>query len=123
MYKDLPDSYSQFSMFLSPVVKTNKLMASNFEKLVAFQMSAFQAYVDLSMSQIKAAADITSPEDAQAFFKSQVEFGEKLREKIMADFKTLTDMGSGMKDEFSKLAEENVGEITKASRAAVKQAA
>lgn len=123
MIKDFPDFYSQFSQFATPVVKTNKLLVSNFEKLVDFQLSAMQAYLNLAMSQFKAAAEITSPEDAQAFFKGQVEFSDKMREKVMADLKALADMGNGMKDEFSKLAEENVSEITKASKAVVKKAA
>lgn len=121
MYQNLPDFYNQF--VFTPMVKANKLFASNLEKLVAFQMSALQAYVNLSLAQVKTAAAITSPEEAQAFIKSQVEFGEKVREKMIVDFRTLTDMGNGMKDEFSKFAEENVEEITKASTAVIEQAA
>lgn len=123
MLKDMPDFTAQMNLFMAPMMKTNKLLVSNMEKLVAFQMSALNTYVDMSMGQMKAAASISSPEDFQGYMKGQVQFFEQLRDKMMGDVKAFADMGNGMKDEFSKLAEENVSDISKATKMPAKKAA
>ena len=64
---------AQYQNFLGPVIKANKLSAANLEALVNFQMSALQSYVDMAMTRMKAAADISDPASFQAFLTSQAE--------------------------------------------------
>ena len=57
----------QYQNFLAPVIKANKLSATNLEALVNFQMNALQSYVDMAMNRMKSAADISDPASLQAF--------------------------------------------------------
>ena len=62
---------AQYQNFLGPVIKANKLSAANLEALVNFQMSALQSYVDMAMTRMKAASDISDPASFQAFLTSK----------------------------------------------------
>lgn len=94
-----------------PTVKTNKLMVAHLEKLFAFQMSSVQSYVDIGIGQLKAAAEVSNVQDAQDFFKNQLEVSAKLRQKVLDDLKALTDLGNGFRDDYTKLAKDNVNEV------------
>jgi phasin family protein len=107
-------SFANADQLVEPVVKANKLAVTNFEKLVGFQMNAMQAYVDMGLEQLKAAAEVNSPQSFQSFWSKQVEMSNVLRQKLLDDTKALVDLSNGMKDEFTKLAEDNVKEISKA---------
>lgn len=117
----------QTQSYVAPVVKANKLAVTNLEKLVSFQFEAAQSYVDLGIRQLKAAAEVSNPQDLQSFFGSQVEFLNVLRQKLLDDTKAIADLSAGFKAEFDKLAEENVTELTekatKVTRAAAKKTA
>jgi len=125
MYEEMfSKNFAQAETLLEPVMKTNKLAISNLEKLVSFQMSAMQAYVDLGLEQLRAATEINSPQTLQAFMSKQVETSNVVRQKMLDDTKALVDMGNGFKDELTKLAEANVKEFAKAApKAPVKKAA
>ena len=125
MYEEIfTKNFAQVETFIEPVLKANKLAVTNFEKLVNFQMSAFQSYMDLGLEQLKAAAEVNSPQTLQAFMSKQVETGNVLRQKVLDDTKALVDLGNGFKDEFTKLAEANVKEFVKAApKAPTKKAA
>lgn len=99
----------QYQNFLNPVIKANKLSAANLEALVNFQMNALQAYIDLAMSRMKAAADISDPGSLQAFLTSQAESIANLQQKFMDDTKALGDLTARFKTEFDKLVQESLG--------------
>lgn len=116
MYEEMfSKSFSNMEGMIEPMLKTNKLAVAQLERLVSFQMSTLQSYVDLGLEQMKSAAEINGPQSLQAFWSKQVEVGSALRQKLLDDTKTLVDLGNGMKDEFTKLAEDNVKEFTKAA--------
>lgn len=98
----------QYQNFLGPVIKANKLSAVNLEALVNFQMSALQSYVDMAMSRMKTAADISDPASLQAFLTSQAEAISSLQQKFMDDTKTLADLMTRFKTEFEKLVRESL---------------
>lgn len=116
-------SFANADQLVEPVVKANKLAVTNFEKLVSFQMNAMQTYVDMGLEQLKAAAEVNSPQTFQSFWSKQVEMSNVLRQKVLDDTKALVDLGNGMKDEFTKLAEDNVKEISQAAPKAASKAA
>lgn len=116
-------SFANTDQLVEPVVKANKLAVTNFEKLVSFQMNAMQTYVDMGLEQLKAAAEVNSPQTFQSFWSKQVEMSNVLRQKVLDDTKALVDLGNGMKDEFTKLAEDNVKEISQAAPKAASKAA
>ena len=109
-------------VFVVPTVKTNKLVVEHLEKFVAFQMSSAQSYVDIGIGQLKAAAEVSSVQDVQDYFKNQLEVSAKLRQKVLDDLKALTDLANGFRDDYAKLAKDNVSEV-KAKAENVKKAA
>lgn len=98
----------QYQNFLGPVIKANKLSAVNLEALVNFQMSALQSYVDMAMTRMKAAADISDPASLKAFLTSQAEAIASLHQKFTDDTKTLADLMARFKAEFDKLVQESL---------------
>ncbi len=98
----------QYQNFLGPVIKANKLSAANLEALVNFQMSALQSYVDMAMTRMKAAADISDPASFQSFLTSQAEMVSSLQHKFGDDAKTLADLMNRFKAEFDKLVQESL---------------
>lgn len=104
----LDELSKQYQSFLSPVIKANKLSAANLEALVNFQMNALQSYIDLAMSRMKAAADISDVEGLQRFLNSQSEAIGSLQQKFVDDSKALTDLTTRFKAEFDKLVQESL---------------
>ncbi|MCP5159125.1 MAG: phasin family protein [Gammaproteobacteria bacterium] len=98
----------QYQSALSPVIKANKLSAANLEALVNFQMSTLQSYVDMAMTRMKAAADISDPAGLQAFLTGQAETISSLNQKFMDDTKALGDLMGRFKSEFDKLVKESL---------------
>jgi len=98
----------QYQKFLAPVLKANKLAAANLETLVNFQMNALQAYVDMAINRMKAAADISDPTTLQAFMTSQAEAIASLHRKLMDDSKVLADLTARFKADFDKLVQESL---------------
>ncbi|MCB1715678.1 MAG: phasin family protein [Candidatus Competibacteraceae bacterium] len=125
MYEEMfTKNFAQAENFIEPIVKANKVALTNLEKLINFQMSAMQSYVDLGMEQLRAASEINGPQALQTYMSKQVETSNVLRQKLLDDTKALVDLGNGFKDEFAKLAEDNVKELVKAvPKAPAKKAA
>ncbi len=116
MNDEMNKNFANVEKMLDPMVKANKLVVANMEKLVNFNMATMQSYVDMSLEQMKAASEINNPQALQAFWSKQAETANALRQKMMDDAKALADMGNGMKEEFSKLAEENTKEFSKTNK-------
>ncbi len=91
--------------------KTNSLAVANLEKLVAFQMKTLASYVDLSVGQLKAAADIANLEDLQKFYGEQIAVTDELLRNLLNDGKTLSDLAVSYKAEWDKLVKENIAEL------------
>jgi phasin family protein len=115
--------FAQTETWMKPVVTANKVAVNNFEKLVDFQMKAWQKYVDLSMNQLKAAAEIDSPKAFQAYMGQQMETAGKFRQHMMDDFKALSEMGTDFKDDFTKLTENNIQKIKETATKTAQKAA
>lgn len=98
----------QYQYLMTPAIKANKLSAANLEALVNFQMSALQSYIDMAMTRMKAAADITDPASLQAFMTGQAEAIASLHQKLMDDAKALADLTSRFKTDFDKLLQESL---------------
>jgi phasin family protein len=104
--------FEQYQDFVAPVVKTNQQVVANVEKLVSFQIDALQAYVDFGVSRLKAAAEVSNPQDLQAFLKDQVEAANVLREKGQNDAKALAELIAEFQAEFNARAQENITEVS-----------
>ena len=98
----------QYQNFLAPVIKVNKLSAANLETLVNFQTNALQSYVDLAISRMKAAADISDAASLQAFLTGQTEVFTRLQQKFVDDAKVLSELIARFKAEFDQLAQDSL---------------
>lgn len=112
MANEFANVFAQFQSFQAPVAKANKLAVANFEKLVGFQFNAFRSYVDLSVEQLKAASEVNDSKSLQDFLAGRAEVANVVRQKVLDDAKALADLNAGFLAEFSKLAEENVAEVS-----------
>jgi phasin family protein len=115
--------FEQSQDVVAPIVKTNQAAVANLEKLVSFQFNALQSYVDLGMSRLKAAAEVSNPQDLQTFFQGQVEAANVLRQKSMEDAKALAEILTGIQAEFTAKAQDNVTEFSSKATKAVKETA
>jgi phasin family protein len=116
--KDLFSPLLQNSPFLqnttalpAPMIKANKLLVAELERLVNFQMGVMRYYVDMVMNQLKAAAEISDINSLQDFCKGQVEVTNKVRQRMMDDAKALADLGTGFKADLDALAKESTEEL------------
>ncbi len=125
MYEELFGKlYGQNQMYVAPVMKANKIAVDNFEKLVAMQMANMEYFVNLGMAQIKSAVEVDSPKAMQDYFGKQMETAEAVREKLLDNTQKLVEIGTDMKDEFTKLAQESGQEFGKTTaRGTAKKAA
>ncbi len=117
MYDALNNLMEQSKSLIAPAVKANKLAVNNLEKLTQFQLTALRGYVDLGLARLKAASEVDDLKGLQAFYAGQVDALSTLRQKMFDDAKALTELGTGFKAEFDKLAEEAASELPKAMQA------
>ncbi len=108
MYDMFSKCFENTNALPTQIIKTNKLLVNELEKLMTFQMEALQSYMDMSLNQLKAAADVRDPKSLQNFLSDQGEVANTLREKMMEDAKTLADLTTGFKDNLDYLAKDNM---------------
>jgi phasin family protein len=101
------DLIGKSQSFVVPLHRGNKLAVAQLDKLVKFQMSALQSYVELGLTRMKAATEVSSFENIQAFLQGQVEAAQSLQQRLSEDVKTLMDLMAGSKSELEDLAEDN----------------
>jgi phasin family protein len=112
MYKDLFAPLMQNTTALpAPMLKANKLVVAEVERLVNFQMGALRYYVDIVINQLKAAAQVSDVGGLQEFVKGQVEVANKVRQRVMDDAKALTELGTDFKADLDALAKEGVEDL------------
>lgn len=111
----LDKALAQSETYVEPLVRANKLAVANVERVIELQLKALQKYVDLGIAQLKAAAEIDSPKALQAYFGKQIEVANTFRQQLLDDVKAWTELSTDLKDEFTKLAEDNVKEFKAAA--------
>jgi phasin family protein len=94
-----------------PMVKTNKLLVENLEKMVVFQMNALKSYLDIGLNQMRAAAEITDLQSMQDFCKRQAEIARTVQQKLLSDAKALSDLATRFKTEMDGLARTTLEDV------------
>jgi phasin family protein len=113
MYKDLFAPLLQNTTALpAPMLKANKLVVAEVERLVNFQMGALRYYVDIALNQLKAVAEISDVSGLQEFVKGQVEVANKVRQRVMDDTKALTELSTDFKADLDTLAKESAEDLS-----------
>jgi phasin family protein len=75
-----------------PVIKANRMFVENVEKLLIFQMNSIKTCFDISINQLRAAAEITDLQSLQDFYIRQAEIAQTLQRKLMNDARILSGM-------------------------------
>lgn len=101
------DVVEQFKVALAPVQKLNALGVANAEKLAALQIKSLEAYSKLGISQLKAAMAVQDIAGFQAYLADQQEVVKTVSEKLVADAKTVAELGEQFTAEAQKVAKES----------------
>ncbi len=86
-----------------PIIKANRLFIENVEKMLVFQMNSLKSYFDISINQLRAAAEITDLASLQDFCGRQAEIAQTMHRKLMNDVRVMTDMAACFKAEMDDL--------------------
>lgn len=110
----------QAKTMFAPMTKFNSLFVENMEKLTEYQIGAVKSYAEMSLSQMKSAADVKDLESMRTFATAQAEAATDFNKKVMEDVKTLSDMTMEFKTQMEGITEEmrsTVAETAKAKAA------
>lgn len=88
-----------------PIFKANRLFIENLEKMLIFQMNSLKTYFDISINQLRAAAEITDLESLRDFYKRQVEIAQTMQCKLLNDARVMANMAVRFKTEMDNLAQ------------------
>lgn len=99
------------SILPNPWVKANKLFAENLEKMLKFQINALRSYLDISLNQMRAAAEITDMQSFQDFCKRQAQIAQTVQYKMLNDVKALSDMNARFKSEIDTLNQATLQDV------------
>ena len=94
--------------FLAPSRELSKLALEKLEQLAAMQFAALRDYTDLNIGQMKAATELSGPEDLQDYFAKQQEFMKTVGEKMLGDAQALAAIGKEFVEEAQKIAMKGV---------------
>ncbi|MCB1824966.1 MAG: phasin family protein [Candidatus Competibacteraceae bacterium] len=86
-----------------PLVKANKLMVENIEKMMLFQMNSLKTYLDIGINQMRAAAEINDVKSLQSFYKRQTDIAQTVQQKILNDARLMSDLAARFKTEMDGL--------------------
>lgn len=112
MYNTLFNNYAEQSKaFFQPVVKFNEAVSAHVEKLAKLQLATFNEYAELGLKQFKDAASVKDLESIQGYANAQFQALGKLNQKLVDDSKKFVDLGTALKDDLVKLAEDSKGTL------------
>lgn len=117
------NSYAEQSKaFFQPVVKFNEAVSTHMEKLAKLQLATFNEYAELSLKQFKDAVAVKDLESLQGYTNAQLQSIGKLNQKVLDDSRKYFDLGTSLKDELVKLAEDSKSSLFAAPAAPAKPA-
>ena len=111
-YFSFEDMSKQQEALVANTQKLNKLAIANFEKVAALQMNALRSCSELGLNQLKSLAEVKDPQALQGYVQTQAEAVKALAEKMIADAKTVTEMGVAYNQEAQKVAQEALSKVT-----------
>lgn len=91
-------------MLAEPLVRLNRAAAANAENMVAFQMSALNSYLKITLNQLKAAAEITDIASWQDFCQRQTEIAKTVQQKLLIDARAISGIAGWFTAEMDDLA-------------------
>ncbi len=98
---------------LAPVVALNKIALAKTEKLVNLQIAAVEKYSGVALASWKQALAANDPAAFQKYVAKQSEVAKGLVEDMLADAKTVAELGQEAAKEVQKVLSENLTKATK----------
>lgn len=86
MNTQIMDSFKdQSEKLLAPSQALSKLMVGKLEQLISLQLASMGEYTELNIGQLKAAAEISNPEDLKEYIEKQRDYMKTVSEKMAGD--------------------------------------
>lgn len=121
MLKDFP--IADLTAFSAPIEKLVALNVSKFEAAVEAQTAAAKELVELTNARVKALSEIKNVEGYTSFLKEQSELAQSSIAKAISDSKSSVEEAKAYGEEVKKIIEEGLKVSTAAVKKAVKKAA
>ncbi|MDX1606636.1 MAG: phasin family protein [Candidatus Competibacterales bacterium] len=106
------DPFSNFSQqqqqFIDSMQRFNQLAVANTEKLIACQLDFLHHCCDLGLQQLKALAEIRTPEQMQDYVQRQGEVAQRFGETMAEDTRAMAELGLAYTQQAQELARESV---------------
>ncbi len=101
------EAVDQFKAAFAPFQKLNALGVENVEKLAALQINRLETYSKLGISQLKAALAVQDADSLKTFLEDQQEVAKTVREELVADAKSVVELGEKFTAEAQNVAKES----------------
>lgn len=112
-YFSFEDVSKQQEALVTNVQKLNKLAVENFEKVVNVQISALRSCADLGVQQLKDLTEVKDPKALQNYVKNQSAAVQKLSQNLLADTKTVAELGVNFNQQAQKIAQDSLRTVVK----------
>ena len=89
-----------------PWTKLNQAFLKNAEMMTEFSLNTIKTYAEMGLDNMRQVAEIDSAESAKDFSNKQAEMLNTISQKMLADAKRMTDLGSSMHDEVMQVLSE-----------------
>ena len=89
-----------------PWTKLNQAFLKNAEMMSEFSLNTIKTYAEMGLENMRQVAEIDSAESAKDFSDKQAEMLNTISQKMLADAKRMTDLGSNMHNEVMQVLSE-----------------
>ena len=112
-YFSFEDLSKQQEALIANAQKLNKLAVGNLEKIASVQMNALRTCSELGLDQLKSLVEVKDPKALQNYVQTQTDAVKKLAETLLADAKTVAELGVEYNQEAQKIAQDSLKVVTK----------
>jgi len=109
------DMSKQQEALVANAQKLNKMAVANFSKVATLQMDALRVCSELGLNQLKSLSDVKDPQALQSYVQTQAGAMKELAEKLLANAKTVTELGVSYNQEAQKMAQDALAKVAKAA--------
>ncbi|MGP4952943.1 phasin family protein [Psychrobacter sp. T6-1] len=95
-----------------PWTKLNQAFLKNAEMMTEFSLNTIKSYSEMGLENMRQVSEIDSPESAENFSKKQAEMLNTISQKMLADAKRMTELGSSMHDEVMQVMGDVYGQTS-----------
>ncbi len=99
------------------------LALNHIESVADAQYEAARNYTDIGVRQFRAALDIRSPQDLQAYVQGQQEVAREIGERVKGDAEKFVALNQEFVQRARSLSEENVKNVSKVAQGTARKAA